>query len=193
MFSFSFHHSITSLLWHRPGWTIRGGDVRIVVGALRAGEGCSVGCSSGAGPARILSIRFIPAALTADVSSRCSSYNALSAGVWLGSKSYRDGREFFLIGVMIRDFYIVGVIIRDFYIFFVGIGVAGSFSEGGHPFRPAKIQSFPATNFSCQGGAKFFNSVLPSYCAKLFCQTVLPICKYGRWMAEKHAKMKEKH
>ena len=76
-----------SLLWHWPGCTIWGGDVRIIVGALWAGEGCSVGCSSGAGPARILSIRVIPAAaLTADESSHCSSYDAFSAGVWLGSK-----------------------------------------------------------------------------------------------------------
>ena len=85
MFSFSFHRM--SLLWHWPGCTIWGGDVRIIVGALWAGEGCSVGCSSGAGPARILSIRVIPAAaLTADESSHCSSYDAFSAGVWLGSK-----------------------------------------------------------------------------------------------------------
>ena len=73
------------------------------------------------------------------------------------------------------------------------IGVAGSFSEGGQPFHPAKIQSFPANIFSCQGGAKFFNSVLPSYRAKLLYQTALPIVKYGRGMAEKQAKMKEKH
>ena len=72
------------------------------------------------------------------------------------------------------------------------IGVAGSFSEGGQPFCPAKIQSFPANIFSCQGGAKFFNSVLPSYRAKLLCQTVLPIGKSCKWMAEKQAKMKEK-
>ena len=44
----------------------------------------------------------------------------------------------------------------------VGIGVAGSFSGGGQPLRPAKIQFFPAKIFACQGGAKFLNSVLPS-------------------------------
>ena len=41
------------------------------------------------------------------------------------------------------------------------IGVAGSFSEGGQPFCPAKIQTLPAKIFSCQGGAKFADSVLP--------------------------------
>ena len=45
------------------------------------------------------------------------------------------------------------------------IGVAGSFSEGGQPFRPAKIQSFPATIFSCQGGGQ----VLQFCPAKLPC------------------------
>ena len=59
------------------------------------------------------------------------------------------------------------------------IGVAGSFSGGGQPLCPAKIQSFPAKNFSCKGGAKFPNSVLPSCCAKLLCQTVLQIGKNG--------------
>ena len=39
------------------------------------------------------------------------------------------------------------------------IGVAETFSEGGQPFWPAKIQSFRANIFSCQGG-KFPNSVL---------------------------------
>ena len=32
------------------------------------------------------------------------------------------------------------------------IGVAGSFSEGGQPFRPAKIQSLPAKIFPVRGG-----------------------------------------
>ena len=32
------------------------------------------------------------------------------------------------------------------------IGVAGSFSEGGQPFCPAKIQSFPAKIFPVRGG-----------------------------------------
>ena len=32
------------------------------------------------------------------------------------------------------------------------IGVTRSFSGGGQPFRPAKIQSFTANIFSCQGG-----------------------------------------
>ena len=41
------------------------------------------------------------------------------------------------------------------------IGVAGSFSEGGQPIRPAKIQALSAKIFSCQGGAKFADSVLP--------------------------------
>merc|ERR1712155_38149 len=53
------------------------------------------------------------------------------------------------------------------------IGVAGSFSEGGQPFCPAKIQTRPAKIFSCQGGP----SSLILFChAKLLCQTVLPNC-----------------
>ena len=32
---------------------------------------------------------------------------------------------------------------------------------GGQPFRHAKIQALPAKIFSCQGGAKFADSVLP--------------------------------
>ena len=72
------------------------------------------------------------------------------------------------------------------------IGVAGSFSEGGQPFCPAKIQSFPAkiqsfpaNIFSCQGG-----QVRPIlFCrAKLLCQTVLPIGKH----AVKLSKLEEK-
>ena len=42
------------------------------------------------------------------------------------------------------------------------IGVAGSFSEGGQPFCPAKIQALPAKIFSCQGGAKFADSAKQS-------------------------------
>ena len=57
------------------------------------------------------------------------------------------------------------------------IGVAGSFSGGGQPFRPAKIQSLPVKIFSCQGGP----SLPILFChAKLLCQTVLPIGRYGR-------------
>ena len=41
------------------------------------------------------------------------------------------------------------------------IGLAGSFSEGGQPICPAKTQALPAKIFSCQGGAKFADSVLP--------------------------------
>ena len=69
------------------------------------------------------------------------------------------------------------------------IGVAGSFSEGGQQFRPAKIQSFPANIFSCQGGPN-----LPIlFChAKLLCQTVLPMGKHCRWMAAKQSKIEEK-
>ena len=125
-----------SLLWHWPGCTIRGGDVRIVVGAPRAGEGCSVGCSSGAGPARILSSNrvYIPAALTADISSRCSSYDAFSAGVWLGSKwSYRDLAWSIFVGVGVNrrveifDWFFVGVNSRvevfSWSIFGVGVNI----------------------------------------------------------------------
>ena len=57
------------------------------------------------------------------------------------------------------------------------IGVAGSFSGGGQPFCPAKIQSLPAKIFSCQGGP----SSLILFChAKLLCQTVLPMGKLCR-------------
>ena len=60
------------------------------------------------------------------------------------------------------------------------IGVAGSFSDGGQSVRPAKIQFFPANIFSCPRGAKFADSVLPNYRAKLLCPTVLPMGKHGR-------------
>ena len=54
------------------------------------------------------------------------------------------------------------------------IGVAGSFSEGGQPFCPAKIQNFPAKKFSCQGGPSSpilsCQAAAQSYSAKLFCQ-----------------------
>ena len=63
------------------------------------------------------------------------------------------------------------------------IGVAGSFSEGGQPFRPAKIQSFPANIFDF-----FADFVLPSYHAKLLCQNVLPMGKHGKWMVVKQWK-----
>ena len=57
------------------------------------------------------------------------------------------------------------------------IGVAGSFSEGGQPFRPAKIQSLPAKIFSCLGGP----SLPILFChAKLLCQTVLPMDNHCR-------------
>ena len=53
------------------------------------------------------------------------------------------------------------------------IGVAGSFSEGGQPFCPAKIQNFPAKKFSCQGGPSSpilsCQAAAQSYSAKLFC------------------------
>ena len=56
----------------------------------------------------------------------------------------------------------------------VNIGVAGSFSGGGQPFCPAKIQSFPAKIFSCQGGPGSpilsCQASAQSYSAKLFCQ-----------------------
>ena len=53
----------------------------------------------------------------------------------------------------------------------LSIGVAGSFSEGGQPFRPAKIQSLPAKIFSCQGGhVRRFCSAMLSCSAKLFSQ-----------------------
>ena len=59
----------------------------------------------------------------------------------------------------------------------VFIGVAGSFSEGGQPFCPAKIQALPAKIFSCQGGPS--SQIL--FChAKLLCQTVLPMGKHCR-------------
>ena len=51
------------------------------------------------------------------------------------------------------------------------IGVAGSFSEGGQPFCPAKIQNFPAKIFSCQGG-----QVLQFCPAKLLLKATLPNC-----------------
>ena len=70
-----------------------------------------------------------------------------------------------------------------------GIGVAGSFSEGGQPFHPAKIQSFPAKIFSYQGGGQ----VLQICSAKLLCQATLLNCSANGQMwqinAEKHAKM----
>ena len=54
------------------------------------------------------------------------------------------------------------------------IVVAGSFSGGGQPLCPAKIQSFPAKKFSCQGGPSspilFCQAAVPSYSAKLFCK-----------------------
>merc|ERR1712197_113865 len=60
------------------------------------------------------------------------------------------------------------------------IGVAGSFSEGGQPFCPAKIQSFPSNIFSCQGGqVRRFRSAVQSYSAKLFCQWVNMV---GEWL-----------
>ena len=76
------------------------------------------------------------------------------------------------------------------------IGIAGSFSEWGQPFCPAKIQSFPAkiqsfpaNIFSCQGGP----SLPILFChAKLLCQTVLPMGKHCRWMAAKQSKISEK-
>ena len=56
------------------------------------------------------------------------------------------------------------------------IGVAGSFSEGGQAFRPAKIQAFPAKIFPIRGP-----SAPILFChAKLLCQTVLPMGKHCR-------------
>ena len=50
------------------------------------------------------------------------------------------------------------------------IGVDGSFSGGGQPLRPAKIQSFPK-NFSCQGGQ------VSQFCsARLLYQATQPSC-----------------
>ena len=61
------------------------------------------------------------------------------------------------------------------------IGVAGSFSEGGQPFHPAKIQYLPAKIFSCQGGGQVrrFCSAMLSYYAKLFCQWANIV---GEWL-----------
>ena len=63
------------------------------------------------------------------------------------------------------------------------IGVAGSFSEGGQPFCPAKIQSFPATIFSCQGGPS--SSILSCQVTVLSCSTKL-LCQLanmaGEWL-----------
>ena len=57
------------------------------------------------------------------------------------------------------------------------IGVAGSFSEGGQPFCPAKIQALPAKIFPVRGGPS--SPIL--FChAKLLCQTVLPMGKHCR-------------
>ena len=42
------------------------------------------------------------------------------------------------------------------------IGVLGSFFRGGQQFLSAKTQSCSAKKISSQGGAKFYNSVLPS-------------------------------
>ena len=65
------------------------------------------------------------------------------------------------------------------YIFW-NIGVAGSFSEGGQPFRPAKIQSFPAKIFSCKGGqVRRFCSAVLRYFAKLVCQLANMV---GEWL-----------
>ena len=50
------------------------------------------------------------------------------------------------------------------------IGVAGSFSEGGQQFRPAKIQSFPANICFCQGGPS--SLILFCRAKALFCQWV---------------------
>ena len=49
------------------------------------------------------------------------------------------------------------------------IGVAGSFSEGGQTFCPAKIRSFPANIFS-SSPFLFCQVFLLRYSAKLFCQ-----------------------
>ena len=61
-----------------------------------------------------------------------------------------------------------------YFLYTAGIGVAGSFSGGGQPLCPAKIQSFPAKKFSCQGGPSspilFCQAAVPSYSAKLFCK-----------------------
>ena len=54
---------------------------------------------------------------------------------------------------------------------FLTIGVAGSFSEGGQPFHPAKIQSFPANIFSCQGGPS--SSILSCQVTVLSCSAKL--------------------
>ena len=70
-------------------------------------------------------------------------------------------REVFLCSILDHARYLSPDKIRKLNILGIYIGVAGSFSEGGQPFRPAKIQALPAKIFSCQGGAKFADSVLP--------------------------------
>ena len=64
--------------------------------------------------------------------------------------------------------------------------------RGGPTIPSCQNSILSCQHFFLSGGAKFFNSVLPSYRAKLLCQTVLPIGKSCKWMAEKQAKMKEK-
>merc|ERR1712073_181797 len=54
------------------------------------------------------------------------------------------------------------------------IGVAGSFSEGGQPFHPAKIQSFPATIFSCQEGGQVLH-FCPAKLPFLSCQAPISV------------------
>ena len=54
------------------------------------------------------------------------------------------------------------------------IGVPGSFFRGGQQFLSAKTQSCSAKKYPLRG-AKFYNSVLPSWCTILFCHSVLPV------------------
>ena len=65
----------------------------------------------------------------------------------------------------------------------VTIGVSGSFFRGGQQLHPAKIQSRPAEISSCQGGHLFCQAAVPSFSAKLSCQTVLLMDKLeDRWL-----------
>ena len=61
----------------------------------------------------------------------------------------------------------------------LSIGVPGPFFRGVQQFLSAKPQSCSAKKISSQG-AKFSNSVLPSWCAMLLCHTVLPSHKIGQ-------------
>ena len=74
------------------------------------------------------------------------------------------------------------------YMAHLPIGVSGSFLRGGQQLHTAKIQSLPAKISSCQGGYVFCQAAVPSFYAKLSCQTVLLMDKLvDKWLKNRQS------